>query len=268
MELKEFAGSTAEEAIAKAEEHFGLGRDDLFLRIVADEKVGLLGFGLNKRAVIVARPKAEAAARARVHEPAASDLGPRREREGHPSRDRERDRGRSREPLRPTPQRDRGAAPRGEATPLFERARALLAGIVNRMGHDREFEIGGGETENAVELEVRTDSRGLLVGEGGEVLEALTYLVNRMTNKGLADSKRVVIEAEGYRSDRVASLEQLALSMAEKVRATGKPATLDPMNSYDRRIIHITLQKEPGVVTESLGEGALKSLLIRPADRS
>ena len=76
---------------------------------------------------------------------------------------------------------------------------------------------------------------------------------------------RVVIEAEDYRSDRVASLEHLALTMADKVRASGRPIALDPMNSYDRRIIHVTLENVAGVATESEGTGSLKRIVIRPA---
>ncbi len=141
-----------------------------------------------------------------------------------------------------------------------------MAGILARMPLDQEVEIAHWETQDAIELEMQTDSHGLLTGPGGEVLEALTYLVNRMANKGTMNAKRVVIQAEGFRSDHVASLEKLALEMAARVRASGEPITLDPMNSYDRRIVHLTLQAEPGVLTESVGTGALKSLVIRPAN--
>ncbi|MFQ5457727.1 MAG: protein jag, partial [Myxococcota bacterium] len=99
-------------------------------------------------------------------------------------------------------------------------------------------------------------------------LAALTYLVNRMTNKGVRNTKRVVIEAEGLRSDHVASLEGLARDLAEKVRASGEPERLAPMNSYDRRIVHMALRESPGIATESDGEGPYKRVVIRPTDNS
>jgi len=244
MDVKEFAGETREEATAKAESHFGLGREQLKIKVVADEAAGLPGFGPGKRAVIVARPEAGSGAPARAaapemrHEPA---------------------------PVRVPARREPSDEPRGHKTELSERAREALTGILARMGAGREMVVEGGETDNAIELDVQTDTQGLLVGEGGEVLEALTYLVNRMTHKGAQEAKRVVIEAEGYRSDRVASLEHMALSMADKVRTSGQSITLEPMNSYDRRIVHVTLQKVPGVATESVGSGSLKRLVIRPA---
>jgi spoIIIJ-associated protein len=284
MELKEFAGQTVEEATAKAEAYFGLCRDELAIKVVADETTGLLGFGMNKRAVIVARPKGEALSRARVHAPAQSaaparsaresrgpggrgrERGHERGHERHRDRKEERRTGRSHEPVRHRQAPATPPVPRGPQTDRSAHVRGLLAGILARMLLDHEVEVAHWETEDAIELEMQTDSHGLLTGPGGEVLEAITYLVNRMANKGATTTKRVVIQAEGFRSDRVASLERLALEMAGRVRASGKPLTLDPMNSYDRRIVHLTLQEEPGVCTESVGTGALKSLVIRPAD--
>jgi spoIIIJ-associated protein len=284
MELKEFAGETVEEATAKAEAYFGLSRDELTIKVVADETTGLLGFGMNKRAVIVARPKGEALSRARVHAPAESAPAARsaRESRGPGGRGRERGRergherprdrrenrhtGRSHEPARRREAPSAPSVPRGQQTDRSAHVRGFLAEILARMPLEQEVEVAHWETEEAIELEMQTDSHGLLTGPGGEVLEAITYLVNRMANKGATNAKRVVIQAEGFRSDRVASLERLALEMASRVRASGMPVTLDPMNSYDRRIVHLTLQEEPGVCTESVGTGALKSLVIRPTD--
>lgn len=245
MDVKEFAAETLEEATAKAEAHFRVSRDQMKIKVVADEAAGLPGFGPGRRALIIARPAAGAAV---------------------PARPAQREERQEVVPVRVDALREPSGAPRGRQTELSERARECLAGVLTRMGAGQEVDVAGGETENAIELDVRTDTQGLLTAEGGEVLEALTYLVNRMTNKGAPDAKRVVVEAEGYRSDRVASLEHLALTMAEKVKSSGRPVTLEPMNSYDRRIIHVTLQKVAGVATESEGSGSLKRLVIRPAD--
>ena len=244
MDVKEFVADSLDEAMVKAEAHFGVSRDQLKIKVVADEAAGLPGFGPGRRALIIARPVASAGAPSRA---------------AHPQERQEV------APVQVAQHREPSGAPRGRRTELSDRAAESLAGILKRMGVDNEVDVEGGETENAIELEVRTDTGGLLTGEGGEALEALTYLVNRMINKGVQEAKRVVIEAEGYRSDRVAGLEGLALTMAEKVKASGRPLTLDPMNSYDRRIVHVTLEKVEGVATESVGSGSLKRLIIRPA---
>ena len=243
MDLKEFTAETLEEATTKAESHFRVSRDELKIKVVADEAAGLPGFGPGRRAVIIARPAGGATGSSRLPErESRQDVAP----------------------VRVDAGRETSGTPRGQQTELSERARESLAGILARMGAGREVDVAGGETETSIELEVRSDTEGLLMGGGGEVLEALTYLVNRMTNKGAPDAKRVVVEAEGFRSDRVASLEQLALAMAEKVKETGRPVAMDPMNSYDRRIVHLTLEKVAGVATESEGSGSLKRLVIRP----
>jgi spoIIIJ-associated protein len=265
MELKEFSGENVEAATVKAESHFGVSRADLHIKVVADETSGLYSIGMERRAVILVRPKAGApmAAPSMATPPmAAPEAAPEAESLYAPQR---------------TAREGAPEGPGGPSTEASGKARELLEGILTRLPLDRPIDLADGETSDAVELVVRTDLQGFLVGSGGEVLAALTYLVNRMANRGAPATKRVVIEAEGYRSDRVASieaegyrsdrvasLERLALDRAREVRTRGEPARLEPMNSYDRRIIHLALQKVPGIKTESEGEGAHKSIVIHP----
>jgi spoIIIJ-associated protein len=252
MELKEFSGENVEAATVKAESHFGVSRADLHIKVVADETSGLYSIGMERRAVILVRPKAGApmAAPSMATPPmAAPEAAPEAESLYAPQR---------------TAREGAPEGPGGPSTEASGKARELLEGILTRLPLDRPIDLADGETSDAVELVVRTDLQGFLVGSGGEVLAALTYLVNRMANRGAPATKRVVIEAEGYRSDRVASLERLALDRAREVRTRGEPARLEPMNSYDRRIVHLALQKVPGIKTESEGEGAHKSIVIHP----
>ncbi len=243
MALKEFSAENIEAATVKAEGHFGMGREDLHIKIVADETSGRFSIGTERRAVILARPKSGAAVRADAPPPPEADA-------------------------LYTPQRKAPTAasegPGGPSTETSRKARELLEGVLERLPIDQKIDLADGETTEAIELEVRTDLQGFLIGRGGEVLAALTYLVNRMVNRGGQGAKRVVIEAEGYRSDRVASLERLALNLAQQVRSSGEAATMEPMNSYDRRIVHLVLQKVSGLTTESVGEGAHKRIVIRP----
>jgi predicted RNA-binding protein Jag len=250
MDLKEFSGENVEAATAKAEAYFGLSRDDLKIKVVADEASGLYRVGLEKRAVIVARPTPAAAPRARVQAPppaagpaergggrAAREARPRRERTG-PAEDT------GAEALY-KPRRSEGegpAEPRGPRTEASDRAREILEGVLSRMPIEGEIEVLGGESPEAVELIVRGDAQGLLTGDEGGALAALTYLVNRMVNKGRRNTKRVVIEAGGFRSDHVASLEGLARDLA--------------------------LRGVPGIATQSDGEGPYKRVVITPAEKS
>jgi spoIIIJ-associated protein len=251
MALKEFSAENIEAATVKAEGHFGVGREDLHIKVVADENSGLFSIGNERRAVILARPKSGTAARAESGAAARADAPP------PPEAD----------PLYAPQRMPREAAsegPGGPSTETSRKARELLEGVLERLPLDQKVDLADGETSDAVELEVRTDLQGFLIGRGGEVLAALTYLLNRMVNRGAQGAKRVVIEAEGYRSDRVASLERLALDLAQQVRASGEAATMEPMNSYDRRIVHLVLQKVSGLTTESVGEGAHKRIVVRP----
>lgn len=283
MDIKEFSGKNVEAAKAKAEEHFGLSREELRIKVVADETSGLYRVGMEPRAVIIARPTPEAEGRARVRTPPAAPPGPPDRVRGRGSRGpRGRPTGRAGEGPRRTSEgsradslykprpskRDEPAAPRGPSTANSIRAREILVALLSRLPIDGDVEVLDGETPEAIELAIRADSQGLLTGDEGETLAALTYLLNRMANKELRDAKRVVIEAEGFRSDQVASLEKLARDRADQVRKSGEPAELEPMNSYERRIVHMALRDASDITTDSDGEGPYKRVIIRPADPS
>ncbi len=277
MDIKEFSGENVEAATAKAEEHYGLSREELRIKVVADETSGLYRVGMESRAVIVARPTPEAEGRARVRTPPSSPPGPpdRARRPGprthRPRREAEAARpGSPREAFYKPHPSDSGepAAPRGPSTAGSVHAREILEGALSRLPIAGDVEVLDGETAEAIELAIHADSQGFLTGDEGETLAALTYLVNRMTNKGLRNTKRVVIEAEGFRSDQVAALEKLALDLAARVRTSGEPEELEPMNSYERRIVHMALQEASDIRTDSDGEGPYKRVIIRPADNS
>ncbi|MDP3939216.1 MAG: R3H domain-containing nucleic acid-binding protein [Deltaproteobacteria bacterium] len=292
MDLKEFSGKTVAEALEKAEAYYGLTKDDLKVKVVADEASGQYSIGMERRAVIVARPTPEAEGRATIAPPPPAPAYERPTRSGRPERGGARSDRRER-PGRPArsqggrdersapareaagealyaPQRAAegpGAAERGPSTESSKRARAILEGLLALLPLEGDVEVQDCESPDVIELAVSSDSEGFLLGEGGEVLAALTYLLNRMVNKDLRNTKRIAIEAEGYRSDHVASLEHMAREQADKVRASGEAAQLEPMNSYDRRIVHLSLKGAPGIITESEGEGPYKRLVIRPAPK-
>jgi len=139
-------------------------------------------------------------------------------------------------------------------------AAKFLAEIVEKMG--LTVQIDGFHNDDCNYIEVKgTDSR-VVIGKRGQTLDALQYLTNLVTNKGAEEYKRVIIDVEGYRSRREKTLEQLAVKLAKKVLSTGRSARLEPMNPYERKVIHATLQQVEGVTTKSEGEEPYRRVVI------
>ena len=108
---------------------------------------------------------------------------------------------------------------------------------------------------------------GLLIGRRGETLDAMQYLVSLVANKGRKDDGylRVTLDTEGYRSRREETLKRLARKNAVHVRQTGRPVSMEPMNPYERRILHSALQGFTGVTTHSEGEEPNRHVVITPS---
>lgn len=106
------------------------------------------------------------------------------------------------------------------------------------------------------------ETPGLLIGRDGQTLASLQYLVTRMLSGRMKTLLRVQIDAEDYRERQEERLRDLALSLAEKVKSSGRAQTTKPLSSYQRRVIHLSLQKDPQVQTHSKGEGELKRVMI------
>jgi spoIIIJ-associated protein len=120
------------------------------------------------------------------------------------------------------------------------------------------------DASDIVKFKVEGSNSALLIGKHGRTLDALQYIVQKIVQKEKRTKKRIVVDVEGYRERRKASLTQLALRLGEKVKRSGKPATISPMNAYDRRIVHVALKDESKVRTQSMGSGALRKLVIYP----
>ena len=111
---------------------------------------------------------------------------------------------------------------------------------------------------------VNGGNSAVLIGKRGQTLEAIQYLVEKMINKGRDERVRIQIDVEGYLENRRANLKKLAGRLAEKVRRTGRPATIGQMNAHDRRIVHIALRDNHEVRTQSMGDGYIRKLVIFP----
>jgi spoIIIJ-associated protein len=123
------------------------------------------------------------------------------------------------------------------------------------------------DESNIVKVQIDGDDLGALIGYHGETLSALQTVIGLMINRDLAESEesryKVVVNVGDYRQRQKESLEALARRSAERVRFTKKPLTLSPMSSYDRRIVHLALEREPDVVSESTGEGRERRLIVK-----
>ena len=109
---------------------------------------------------------------------------------------------------------------------------------------------------------------GLLIGKKGQNLEALEHLLRRMAGKQLRRSVRLQIDVGGYRQRRAAALKSKAVSMAGRVKATGKELQMEPLSAAERRIVHLALVGDPPVKTYTVGDGDLKTVVIAPQRRN
>ena len=136
----------------------------------------------------------------------------------------------------------------------------FLYTILNNM--EVEADISVSEDEESIVIDINGDDIGIIIGRRGETMDALQYLTSLVVNKGYEDYKRVILNVENYRQKREETLVKLANRLAEKVVKYKKPVTLEPMNPYERRIIHSSLQGHKYVETYSTGEEPKRKVVI------
>ena len=144
----------------------------------------------------------------------------------------------------------------------------ILENILGFLALEGSFEVVEGPEE--VKVSIEASDPGRLIGFKGETLDALQFLVNLAANKdsnkdNKENFKRVVIDVAGWRENKEADLERRARSWAEEVKESGEEVELDPMPSWQRRIVHMVVSETEGVESESLGEGRERHLVIRPS---
>ena len=146
--------------------------------------------------------------------------------------------------------------------PLTEDHAALtfLKDVTDKMGLDVDLTARAGDDSVLIDISGK-DSR-TIIGKRGQTLDSLQYLTSLVVNRDSKDYIKVVIDVENYRSRREKTLEQLADRLAKKVVRTRRPVKLEPMNPYERKVIHATLQKNPKVVTRSEGQDPYRRVVI------
>ena len=220
----EKSARTEDEAIAAALAELGLDRDDVSVEIVERAKSGFLGIGASP-AVIRVSYEAE-------DEPAVPAAAPKAEAPAAPAK----------------------AAPAAvvDENEDYAEIRRFLTGLLERMGVTADIEISPREN-GGVNVNLSGSGMGAIIGRRGETLDAIQHLTNYVVNRGSEKRLHISVDAECYRSKREESLTRLAEKMAEKAIKYKRSMALEPMNSYERHVIHTALQNYEGVTTSSTG---------------
>ena len=243
MRSVETEGGSIDEAIEKALETLRVERDQVEVEILENSARGLLGFGA-RRARIRATVRSSLISQLAhvVDESPTSEVS---------------------QETSPALGAVDGVAARDRAV---HRARAVIEQILSHLVDSPKVLDTGSSTDGGpIQLSLSGSDSGMIIGRRGQTLDALEHLVNRVVFRDDTEhGVRVNLDVEGYRQRRQESLEQLALRLAAKARATGRLVTLNPMSPRDRRIVHLTLQSDPSVSTRSEGEGHYRKLFIVP----
>jgi spoIIIJ-associated protein len=238
----EFEGRTEKEAIDRAAEELGLEKDDFDVEILETQRQGLFKKGHVKIKVHTDQPAAAYTASSRM-DGDGDDGG------------------------------DRSIPPRGdphsqavfgdpEAKNDFERQMIeFMEGLIDKMGYDGKTSVLFRE-ERKLGLKIDSEYSSILIGKKGKNLDALQLLVNIYAGKQGRDDIRIILDSENYRIRREESLVRLAYTVADRVRENRGSVLLEPMNPFDRRLIHTTLNDIADVETKSEGEGLYKQVRV------
>ena len=266
----ETTGRTEEAAVQSALEQLGLDRDSVSVEILDRAKKGFLGLGSTPAKVRVTyevpdpveppKPAAPVKKPEPVRAPAPEKKPePRPEKKPEPVAAPEKPVEKEPEPVTaapaaPIPEETSAAAEEAPVEPavLEERIRTFLTGLLEHMGVEATVNVGE-KTENGILVTLEGPKLGALIGHRGETLDAIQQLTNYSVNRGRTNRTRIHIDAENYRAKREESLRRLANKVAGKVVKYRRNITLEPMNAYERHVIHEALQDYPDVITYSTG---------------
>jgi spoIIIJ-associated protein len=299
IEPIEVTAATVEEAIKQALAELGASgdgvtEDDVTIEVLATPRAGVLGLGARQAKIrVTMRP--QAAATSGVQSPPPAPVSQRPERRESRTEDRrdERRGARPQQPSRsqgqqhPRPPREpredserarehggdsdeNPDAPRRSANLDQQAAEAteILARILELMGEKGPVTRVVETDPDSLELEIKGDGSGILIGRHGQTLDALEYVVNRIVARRIRDAAPIMLETEAYRARRRQQLHRMALSMGERAKREHASVTLEPMPPRDRRVIHLALKEDPMLTTRSSGDGFLRAIEIVPAGAS
>jgi spoIIIJ-associated protein len=149
-----------------------------------------------------------------------------------------------------------------EAEGNARKAKDVLENILQRFGAEARIEVG--EDDECVTLNIKGDGSGILIGRKGQTLDAFQYVVNKIIHRSPNFKKQIIIDTEGYRQRRKETLIDLAKRLGEKAKTKDVPVSTNPLNPFERRIIHLALQDDAELATKSKGEGIYRRVVIFP----
>ena len=242
MEYVEFTGKTVDDAITEACQKFTITSDRLDYEVIEKGTAGIFGFAA-KPAVI----------KARIYDPNAPKEEVKEEKEiKEEKEEKEAEVTTAAETAKEEVSEDREIPdPKEFLSKVFEAMKM-------------EVSISVETHENEMDIELSGKDMGVLIGKRGQTLDSLQYLTSIVVNKGQKEYIRVKVDTENYRSRRKDTLENLAKNLAYKAKRTKNPVSLEPMNPYERRIIHSALQNDKYVTTHSEGEEPYRKVIITP----
>jgi spoIIIJ-associated protein len=262
----EVSAATVEQAIKDALAELHAQEQDVVIEVLATPRAGVLGLGSRQAKVRVSRHSQTAATSGVQSPPPAPPIRP-----AAPARP---------PAANPAPQQrqeprqsraeegtDAAEGPRKTADLQAQVGEAvvILSRILELMGEKAETHEIAADAES-IELEIKGDGSGILIGRHGQTLDALEYLVNRVIARRIRDAVPIMLETESYRARRRQQLHRMALSMGEKAKREHEPVKLDPMPPRDRRIVHLALKEDPLITTRSTGDGFMRSIEIVPVE--
>lgn len=239
MEYKEFSAKTVDDAITAACQDFFVTSDKLDYEVLEEGSSGFLGIGA-KPALIKARVKEDKEiVKESVKEPVKEVLKEEKK-----------------------SVKETAKVSNVDAREVEEAAKKFLGEVFDAMEMEVIVDARYDDAEKALDVDMRGEEIGILIGKRGQTLDSLQYLVSLVVNRGQADYIRVKLDTENYRQRRKETLENLAKNIAYKVKRTKRPVSLEPMNPYERRIIHSALQNDRYVTTHSEGEEPFRRVVV------
>jgi len=247
MEYQEFSAKNVDDAITEACETLMVTSDRLDYEVISNGSSGFLGIA-SKPAVIKARIKEENAEPVQEEVPAPKKVKSEVKKE-------------TKEVVKEDKKEEvKKSDVNGDE--LIAKANAFLKEVFDAMKMEVKVDTKFNASENILDVELSGAEMGVLIGKRGQTLDSLQYLISLVVNRDVQDYIHVKVDTENYRERRKATLENLAKNISIKVKKTRQSVALEPMNPYERRIIHSALQNDRYVTTHSEGDEPFRRVVV------
>lgn len=271
MDYITVSAKNLDDAITEALIQLGVTSDQLDYEVIEKGSAGFLGIGM-KQAVIKARKKVVVEEKKEIEEVEIPKEEPVKEyskkepKKKNISKDRKEKKEKKEkhdEPVKESSAAEKKEVELAKIEPqTIEACEKFIYDVLNAMDMKDVKVTSTVDEEGALSIDMEGNNMGILIGKRGQTLDSLQYLTNRVANKMQDGYVRVKLDTEDYRRRRKETLENLAKNIASKVKRTRRTVSLEPMNPYERRIIHSALQSDPAVSTHSEGEEPYRRVVV------